>query len=150
MDADTIHAVGETETRTGHRGGPVRVGQQSIAETAAFGSISCGFVAVYETGKVELKLVAFTRCIRALNLTELALKAGTHDPFGLFRGDSTDVALVPVVEEIEKNREAVAVLEAHPASVADLEGTCDFLGESLRLPVPLVFRIVTQALSGLI
>jgi hypothetical protein len=103
-----------------------------------------------ETGKIELKFVTVARCIRALNLTELALKAGAHYPLSFFGGNSTDVAVVPVVDEIEQDGEAVTILEAHPASMADLEGTCDFLGQGLRLPVTLVLRVVAQARSGLV
>ena len=50
------------------------------------------------------------------------------------RGELADVAVVLLVDEVEQDREAVAVLEAHAAAVADLEGPRDLLLQSPPRP----------------
>jgi hypothetical protein len=54
-------------------------------------------MAMYESGKVELKLVLVAGRIGALDLTELALKTGSHDAIRLGRVDTTDITVVFVV-----------------------------------------------------
>jgi hypothetical protein len=103
---------------------------------------------VHETGEIELELVAVPRCIRALNLTELTLEAGTHYPFRVVGSETANIAVVSGVEEIEENRKAITVLEAHATPVTDLEGACDLHLQRSRFPIPLVFRVVAQALGG--
>ena len=90
--------------------------------------------AVDQLGEVELELVLVTRRVRALDLAELALEAGVHHRLLLRGGDLLDVAVVPLVDGLEEQREAVAVLEAHAAAVTDLEGAVDLAGQRLRLP----------------
>jgi hypothetical protein len=105
-------------------------------------------VPVNEAREIELKLVTVPRGIRALYFTELALEASVHYSLGIIGGDTADIAIITVVDEVEKDGEAVTVFEAHAASVTDLEGAGDFLLESFRPPIKILVRVVAQAVCG--
>jgi hypothetical protein len=82
-----------------------------------------------QAGKVELELVAVARGVGTLHFAELALEAGSQDPVRLPRIDLANVAVVLPVEQVEEEGKAVAVLEAHAAAVANLEGPLDLSRE---------------------
>jgi hypothetical protein len=82
---------------------------------------------VNEAREIELIFMTVPRGIRALYFTELALEASVHDSLGIVGGDTADIALITVVDEVEENGKAVTVFEAHAASVTDLEGAGNFL-----------------------
>ena len=136
--------------RPSHPPRAVGVGKQPRAERNPFPFRLLGLVAVNELREIELELVPVALGVRALHLAELALEAGVHDPPGLHGGDLANVAVVRVVQNLEEIRKAVAVLEAHSAAVADLEGAGDLFLESLPVPVAAVFGVVGQAIGGLV
>jgi hypothetical protein len=104
---------------------------------------------MHELRKIHLKLVPVTGRVRALNLTELALKAGVHDPLRVDRRHLANVAVV-LVDRGEQDRERVTVLEAHTTAMADLEDALDFFVERVFVPVLLFARVVTEPVGWLV
>jgi hypothetical protein len=102
---------------------------------------------VDESREIELELMIVSRGVGALDFTKFALKTGIHHPCRLFRLDLANVAVVALVQEVEKDGEAVAILEAHSTSVADLECTRDFFVQSLFVPISIVLRVVAQPIG---
>ena len=107
-------------------------------------------VAVHELREVELELVPVPGGVRALHLTELALKASVHDALRLERRQLADIAVVLVVDRREQDRKRVTVLEAHAAAMADLEDALDFLLERVFVPVLRLAGVVTQPIGRLV
>ncbi len=103
-----------------------------------------------QLGKVELVLVPVTHRVRTLHFAELALKALVHDVRGLLRRELPHIAGMALIDEGEERRETVAILEAEPASVTDLEGAFDLLVERYRVPVLLVRGVIGEPVRGLI
>jgi hypothetical protein len=103
---------------------------------------------MHELGKIELKLVIFARRVGTLDLTELALKACIHHFLGFLPGKRAYVPIVFVVDEFEKMREGIAVLEAHATAMTDLKCTQNLFVERLSIPVFLFRGVVGQAVGG--
>ncbi len=150
VDRHPVHGVGQAEGGPGQLRGKVRIAQDPVAQGAALPLPALGLVAVDEPGEVQGEGVALAGRVGALHLAELALEAVVHDPVALILREGAHIALVLVVDEAEEAREGVAVLEAHAAAVADLEGPLHFLLEQALVPVAGVRRIVDGARPGLI
>src|SRR6185369_9526044 len=101
-------------------------------------------VAMHQFWKVEPKLVTVALGVRTLDFAQLALKARVHDGLSLGGGNLPDITLILIVEQREQRRKRIAVLEAQPATVANLKCPFDFFVEPARLPVLLLGRIVGQ------
>jgi hypothetical protein len=97
---------------------------------------------VHHLWKIESKLVALALGVGTLDFTQLALKAGVHDGFGLVRVNASDVAVILFVQQREESREAVAVLEAEAASVTDLERALDLFVKRGGFPIFLFRGII--------
>lgn len=139
--------VREAEGHPREVGAAVGITEQLVAQALRLADGVDRFVAVDEPREVELELVARLRCVGTLDLAELALEARVHDLTRLLRAELADVAVVPVVDEREELREAVAVLEAHAAAVTDLEDPLDLLVERLSLPVVRVRGVVREPIG---
>jgi hypothetical protein len=103
-----------------------------------------------EFGEIELVFVTVARCIGTVDLAELALEAGCQD---VVRFNGADLPDVPVTLCIDKGKQigkGVTVLETHPAAVANLENSLDFLFEPPSVPIFLLLGIVREPFGGLI
>jgi hypothetical protein len=89
--------------------------------------MSLGFVAVHQLGKIQLEFMTVAHRVRALHLTEFALKTLIHNQGGLWLGHLAHVAIVLVVDKRKQRRETVAIFETHAASVADFKGAVNLL-----------------------
>ncbi len=125
--------------------GAVGIVEDALPERARLAAGVDPAPAVDELREVELELVAVARRVRALDLAQLALEAGVHHRGHVGGVEPVHVAVAPVVEGVEQPREAVAVLEAHPAAVTDLEGAPDLSLERRRIPVARVGRVVAES-----
>ena len=150
VERHLVHDVGHAEAEAGHRPGRVGVREDAVAERDAPRLRPLRLVAVHELREVELVLVLVPRRVRALHLAQLALEAGVHHPVRLGGGELADVAVVLLVDEVEQDREAVAVLEAHAAAVADLEGPRDLLLQARGVPVARLLGVVGKPVGRLV
>jgi hypothetical protein len=125
-----------------------KLAQHLLPQLPALPLPALGLVAMHELGEVQPELVALPGRVGALHLAELALEAVVHDGVPLGPREGADVAVVPVVQGLEEAREAVAVLEAHAAAVADLEGPLHLLLEQRLVPVGRLRRVVDRGGPG--
>src|SRR5688572_10510954 len=107
-----------------------------------------GIVTMNQLGEVDLELVIVSRRVRTLDLTQLALEAGIHDRPGFRSRYLRDVTVVLVVEKREETRERVAILEAKPAAMTDLEDARDFFLERFGIPVDGLAGGVRESVGG--
>ena len=150
VQAHPVHHVRHAEAQPRQRAGRVGVGEQAVAQRDPALPRALRLVAVDELREVELELVLLARRVRALHLAQLALEARVHHAVGLAGGDLRDVAVVLAVDQVEQHREAVAVLEAHAAAVAQLEGPRDLLRERRLVPVLRLVGIVGEPVRRLV
>ena len=150
VELDPVHHVRHPEAEARQGAGGVGARQDAVAQRDAAPPGALGLVAVDELREVELELVLVARGVGALHLAQLALEAGVHHAVGLAGGDLVDVALVLLVDQLEQDREAVAVLEAHAAAVTQLEGARQLLLQRLGVPVLRLFGIVGEAVGRLV
>jgi hypothetical protein len=146
--ADPVHEVGGAQRGPGQLGRAVRIVEDPHPQRAPLAALPDAPPAVDQLGEVELPGVLVARRVRALHLAELALEAGVHHLHRLLGRDPVGVAVVLLVDGLEEEREAVAVLEAHAAAVTDLEGALHLGVDRLRLPVDLVGGVVGEPGSG--
>ena len=146
--AGVLHAGGEGREHPLQPPRPVRIGQEAVAERGAAGRrllpAAHRGVAVDQVRKVELELVALLRGVRAGELALLALEAAREHLALLAAGQGAGVAVLDLVDDLEEILEGVAVLEAHPAPVADVEGAVELGAEALRIEVTRLSRVVTE------
>jgi hypothetical protein len=142
--AEPVRRVRHPEAQAGEPPGGIRGAEEALAEPEAVAPAVLGVVAVDQRREVQLEGVTLAPRVGALHLAELALEAGAEDPLRLRRRDAPDVPIVGPVQEREEGGEDVAVLEAQPAAVADLEGPEDLPAERGRLPVDGLVRLVGE------
>jgi hypothetical protein len=75
-----------------------------------------------------------TRRVGAFHLTQFALEAQLHDMVNIRCGQLRYI-FVLAVDQVEHDRERVAVLKAHPAAVAQGKGPVNFFLKALLGPV---------------
>jgi hypothetical protein len=92
--------------------------------------------------KIEPELVSVALGVRALDFAQLALKARVHYRICFSRIDAADIAVVLVIQKREERWKRIAVLEAKPAAVTDLECALYFLIERACVPIRFFRRIV--------
>ncbi len=85
--------------------------------------------------------------VGALRVAQLALEALVDDPLLQIFRNPTHVAMA--IHRIEERGEGLAVLEAHPTAVAQLEGAHQLPVECVLHPVQLLVRVVAQAIGWL-
>ena len=152
MDADPVHDVGHAEARARHGACAIRVFQQlesQLVRLLVF-AVPDGVVAMHQLWKVYLELVPVTWRVRALHLTELALKARVHDALRIEWRQFANVAVVLLVDRREQGWKRITVLEAHAAAMADFEDALDFFAERVFIPVFLFTGVVAQPIGGLV
>jgi hypothetical protein len=93
-------------------------------------------------GEIKLVGMAVARCVGAIDFAKLALEAGIEDLFRFRSGYLPDIPVVLVVNEREEVGKGIAILEAEPAPVADLEDPLDFLAQAFLAPIIPVGRVV--------
>jgi len=127
VQPNAIGKVRDAETGASQEARKVGIAEHAVAEAKSITLRSLCLVAMDEPREIQFEFMIVTLCVRALDLAQLALKAGVHDRARLGGGDAANIAIVLLVQQRKKRWEAVAVLEAEPAAVADLERPPDLL-----------------------
>jgi hypothetical protein len=147
---DAICNIRQAETRAREQTGAVGIAENAVAQAQPLTFRSLGFITMDEAGEIESELVMFSLGVWALHLAELALKARVHDAGRLACGNAANIAVVFLVQQRKQSGEAVAVFEAEPAALTDLERADDLFVESAGIPVFSFGRIVREPIRGLI
>jgi len=79
--------------------------------------------------------MVFSNSVRALNFAKLALKTSVHYLLCFDFRNFSYITIMPVIDERKKERETIAVFEAHPASVTDFEGAVNLPRQCISIPV---------------
>ena len=140
-----VQNVDQPAGGSGQPGRPVRVAEHPVSKALSIASAPLGLVPVDQLREVQLELVAVAHRVGTLDLTQLALEALVHHLRCLGIGDGAHVAVVVVVDERKQRRERIAVLEAHPAAVTDLECAVDLCLKRVGVPVDVFRGVVGQA-----
>jgi hypothetical protein len=96
-------------------------------------------------GEINLVFMPVARRIRAVHLTELALKTSIEDPLGLRADDRGNVSIPGTVDQAEEIRKSIAKFEAESAAVTQRKNAHNLPCETLRIPVFFFERVVGQA-----
>ena len=91
-----------------------------------------------------------TLSVRTLDFAKLALKTRIHDRLSFSRLDPSYISVVLVIKKRKERRERIAIFEAKPAALTDLECPLDLFVESGFISVFFFGRIVGQSISGFV
>ena len=94
--------------------------------------------------KIELEFMPVTRGIGTLDFTEFALKAVIHNGVCFLGVYAQNITIILVVNQCKEVWKGIAILEAHPTSVTDLEGPNDLGGQCVWIPIDGLRRIVAE------
>jgi hypothetical protein len=101
-----------------------------------------------QLGEIQLECMLVRWGVRALHFAELALETRVDHGLSVVARELSDISIVLLVDGFEEDGEAVAVLEAHPTPMADLENSREFFLQCLGVPVFGLGGIVAQSGGG--